>query len=404
MITDRLNHIVSPIAVPGVGGKYRDPAFLTDIVRCSDATKITTVDGGRTPPATGIEYSTMSAINANNSAFLLACFTVFELRTLPDLKRIQLPLDISTDTEPRWSRTDPQKFYYHRGNSLFEFNITTKLPTLIRTFTEYTTVGFGGGESDISPDGNYLVMDGNKKSEIFTFNLTTKTKNPVLQVSGIDAAVLTPRNEVILSWKTNGTGRRQGMELYDNAMNFIRQIMSINTHKFVMLDTDGSEVIICSPDQPGIQKVNINTSQATLLLDIGWHEPFIAGHIAGTIDATDPYVLVSTYDNGDGTKVVYPFQNEIFQVFLERRNRPVQRWAHNRANPSSPYGNQPHLTMSKDGSILIFNSNMGGQTDAYMFVISTPPIPVPLPVVKLALTGQLKDNLGNTYNISIAQN
>lgn len=402
MLTDALTHAVSPITVPAVGGSYLDPAFGTSIKRVSDAANITTVDGGRVPPGVGIEYSGMSAFNSNDTAILIACFSVFEIRTLPDLRRVQLPLEINTGSEPRWDRDEPNKFYYHNKNVLFSFDWTTLKSTPVQVFAEYNVVGFGGGESDISSDDNYLVMDGNNGAQIFTYNLATRTKGSVLLVpagSILDAAILTPSNRVIVSWKnTEGPNRFQGEELYDKDMRFLRQILPFDTHKTVSRDPDGGECMVTSPDTPGIEKINLDTSKVTSLLVIGYHWPYIAGHIAATMDETDPSVFVCTYDNGDGTKVVYPYQNEIFQVFLSGKKSPV-RWAHNRANPSSPYENQPQISVSRRGSKIGFMSNMGGRNDVYTFNI---PIAVPV-TLPPAQTATLTTSRGDRVEVTVKQ-
>lgn len=379
-LTDTATHAVSSITVPPVGGTYVDPAFGTVIKRVSDAAKITTVDGGRIPPGCGIEYSGMSAFNANDTALLIACFSVFELRTLPDLRRIQPPIEINTGSEPRWDRDEPNKFYYHNKNSLYAFDWTTLKSTLIQTFPEYTVIGFGGGESDISSDDTYLVLDGNNGAQIFTYNLATRIKGSVLPVQAgsiLDAAILTPSNRVIASWKnTEGPGRFQGEELYDKDMRFIRQILPFDTHKTVSRDPDGGECMVTSPDTPGIEKINLDTSKVTSLMVIGYHLPYVAAHIAATMEETDPSVFVCTYDNGDGTKVTYPHQDEIFQVFLSGK-KPTVRWAHHRTN-SAGYENQPQVSVSRRGTKLAFMSNMGGRNDVYMFdipVVVIPPLP-----------------------------
>ena len=42
--------------------------------------------------------------------------------------------------------------------------------------------------------------------------------------SGWDAVYISPDNNVLIAWLTNGNGRYQGEELYDENMTFLRQV------------------------------------------------------------------------------------------------------------------------------------------------------------------------------------
>src|SRR5262249_51501301 len=138
---------------PPAGGSYSDPVFGTAIKRLSDA--MHAVDAGRgvgVVTTIGTEYSTMSPFNSDNTRLLLVHFSYFALYDgAGNFLRNLVEYGINASSEPRWSRTDPNVFYYVAGNQIRAFNVGTLVAMVIHTFGEYTRVS-GMWESDISFD------------------------------------------------------------------------------------------------------------------------------------------------------------------------------------------------------------------------------------------------------------
>src|ERR1035437_7523474 len=105
---------------PAVGGSYIDPVFGSTITRISDAAHTISADSGKALPWVEAEYPTKSPFNADNSKILLIELSYFGLYDGVTLQRIK-PLCcqgaiVSASSEPLWSRTDPNVFYFHPTN------------------------------------------------------------------------------------------------------------------------------------------------------------------------------------------------------------------------------------------------------------------------------------------------
>ena len=110
---------------PAVGGTYVDPVFGSTVKRISNALATSNADRGGNLTWITDEYSTMSPFNSDNSRFLLvhqSYFGLYDGNT--GLYLSDLPLEISSSTEPRWSRTNNAVLYYHTGNQLKTYEMS----------------------------------------------------------------------------------------------------------------------------------------------------------------------------------------------------------------------------------------------------------------------------------------
>src|SRR5215470_17361728 len=264
---------------PVVGGSYIDPVFGSPIKRLTNAMNMKRADSGGAMPFVGPEYSTMCPFNQDKSRLLLVHFSYFGLYDGEGNFLKELPA-IDASAEPRWSRTDPNVFYYRHGNQFRSYNVGTDASTTVHTFTEYSSVS-GMGESDISLDGNHFVLAGDNRY-IFLYEISTDSKGAVLDASGhsFDSLYVTPNNNVTVTWLTNGNGTRfTGIELFDRNMNFQRQLAHAGGHMDVTNDLNGDEVLlwVASGDpQPltrcnaGVVKIRLSDAAQTCLWTADW--------------------------------------------------------------------------------------------------------------------------------------
>ena len=347
---------------PSAGGSYVDPVFGTTIRRVTNAMSTANADGGGNLTWIENEYSAMSAFNSDNSKFILVHQSYFGLYDGDGTFLYSLPLEISASSEPRWSRSSNGVLYYHVGNALKSYTIATGATAVVHTFSEYSSIS-GNGESDISADGDHFVLAGNG-SEIFVYQISTNQKFTVLNVGShsFDSMYITPNNEVIVSWLTNGTTRYTGQELFDTNMNFLRQLSHADGHKHLTSDTNGDEVLIwTNSDDPspiancqnGIVKIRLADATQTCLLQLGWS---LAVHITAPDGNGTAFVDTEAPANPQpGTSAWVPYTNELLQVKLDGSS--VTRWAHHRSFPVNSYNWQPKLTVSRDGTRLLFASD-----------------------------------------------
>ncbi|MGH9804345.1 MAG: choice-of-anchor D domain-containing protein, partial [Candidatus Acidiferrales bacterium] len=225
---------------PLKGQSYNDPAFSGKITRLSD---------GLVEFATAVhhEYASMSPFNADSTRILLLTgkggfFIVDKTGKVivgPD------QLGISGLNEPRWSPTDANTLYFHRGNQAKKYDAAAKKETTIRIFFQYSTIGFGGGESDISDDGDHLVIIGDNRF-VHVYQISTNTLGPVLDLAGnkYDYFDMSPNNNVLANYGSGGSGRFRGFELFDKNMNFIRQVLPWVGHADRGRDINGDEILV----------------------------------------------------------------------------------------------------------------------------------------------------------------
>ena len=367
---------------PPAGETFTDPVFETPITRITDAASTIGAADGNPLPRIEVEYSTKSPFNTDSSKILLLEVSYFGLYDGITLQRIRPlccgDLVVGATSEPVWSRTDSNVFYFHPvdSNQLRKYNIATDVQTVVHTFSEYISIS-SGGEAEISYDGDHLVLIGDNlltpgSREIFVYRISTDTKGPVFDATltgGFDAVYITPDNNVLIAWLATGTGRFQGTELYDEDMNFLRQVANNNGHKDVTRDVDGSEILVQTNSadptpipncQNGIVKIKLATAHQTCLLSLDWS---LAVHISA--GDQDGWVYVSTYNNSTASSPWFVYTNELLRISLD--GSVVRRLAHHRSDTTT-YEGQPRISVSRDGRRFLFNSNMmGSTTDVYSF-------------------------------------
>jgi hypothetical protein len=353
-------------APPAEGQSYTDPAFGTTIKRITNAFTQPDVSGGGMLTFITDEYSSMSPFNTSNSKMLLVFQDHFGLYDGSGSFLKDCPLEISAASEPRWSRTDRDVLYYHYGNQLRSYNTATDLIAILHVFGEYGSIS-GKGESDISFDGDHLVLVGDNR-HVFVYEISSNTKGPVFDAgtNGFDSVYITPDNNITVTWFQSGNGRYNGIELFDRNMNFLRQVSRAGGHMDVTRDTNGDEVLIwTNSNDPapicsnGIVKIRLADSQQTCLLPLDWS---LAVHISAP--DSNGWVFVETYAPGDPLTAPAwtTYTNEILQIKLD--GSEVRRLAHHRSRPFNSYNYQPHVSVSRDGGMLVYNSNFGLQASA----------------------------------------
>jgi hypothetical protein len=349
---------------PAAGQSYLDPVFGTAVRRLSDARQTANAADGGVVAMIGNEYSTMSPFNDDGSRLLLAHQSYFALYDGEGRYQRDLPFEISAASEPRWSRRDPNLFYYLYGNALKSYDAGSGARAVVRTFTGYAKVQ-GRGESDICFDGDHLVLVGDDR-DVFVYEISTDTAGPVLDTTGhpFDSVSIAPGDQVIVAWLQGGVLPRTGIELFDRDMRFLRQLAPAGGHMDVGRDVGGEPVLLWinaadplpRPDcQNAVVKVRLADAQQTCVLPLPWG---LAAHVS-VPDAGD-WFFVSTYAPADPLPVPGPwalYAGEVMQVRLD--GSEVRRLAHHRSRPFNSYGYTPRAAASRDGRRVVYSSNFG---------------------------------------------
>ena len=377
---------------PSVGGTYVDPVFGSTISRVSDALNTVNADRGGKLSWIENEYATMSAFNSDNSKFILVHESYFALYDGSGAYVRDLPLEINSSSEPRWSRKDQVTIYYHAGNQLKSYDIVSGTTAVVHSFNEYASIS-GQGEMDISEDGDHLVLTGDGHA-IFVYQISSGKKYNALETAGhtFDSVYITPNNNVTVTWTQAGTARYAGIELFDSNMNFQRQVAHAGGHMDVTRDTNGDEVLVwtnSNDSQPipncnnGVVKIRLADASQKCLAQLDWS---LAVHISAPDGNGTVFVDTEAPSNpAPGSSSWVPYTNEILQVKLDGSG--VMRLAHHRSRRLNNYNWQPKVSTSRDGSRLLFASNFDlpvidgydmEYSDTYLIRLngaSTPPPP-----------------------------
>lgn len=340
-------------------------------------------------------YATMCAFSHGNRYLELTHQDHLELYEGEGqhLKRLPLP----ADAEPWWSRKDPHILYHRRDAELRELDVRTDKVVTLRRFSATSISGYG--ESDISDDGDHLVL-ADPKGQIWVYNLRTdQIIAGALWKEPFNALYLTPDNDVLVCAYT-------GVYLMSDG----RKVAPSLAHNDVTRDVDGEPILIRfnGDDLPeggcpnGIEKVNIRTGKRTCIWPLGWVSQALGGgpaSYAGHISCGDnlPWCAVSLYSPYNAVP------SRIYKAWLDGSRQELicdtGSLMIQEPDPTRPghtrmaYNPTPRASVSRDGSRLVFNSNSGildrgpNYTDVFMVKLEEsapvvePPKPKPEPIV-----------------------
>lgn len=261
-----------------------------------------------------------------------------------------------------WSRHEPNWLYTTEGNELRVFDIGADWntqPTLVHKFTDYQYVNIGGGEGDISDDGDFLPLigDGNKA---FLFRLSTKSIVGIPTfLPNLNACYVTPSNRLIA---TGGFGVS-----FVESGNLGVTIAYKQEHMDVGRDVDGQEIIVWLDDRTNdIVKIRLNDiDHPTTLLSLGWSPlggpESMTPHVC--LPFNKPYAIISTY----GRDLTMRHANQVLLVPLNGNAPTILAYHHSdttSGNSDQRYSGQPRA-VSSDKQFL-FNARENNENVVYI--------------------------------------
>ncbi|MBI1760777.1 MAG: hypothetical protein HYR56_05000 [Acidobacteria bacterium] len=359
---------------PAVGVKYRDTVFGAPIVRLSNGWT-------QFKDAVHHEYATMSPFNQDDSLILMQADNHGFMVADRNGKLVVPPetLALSNSAEPRWSGNDPNVFYYHAENQLLKFDVARRQKNVVRVFAQYQKITFGGGECDISEDGDHLMIVGDDRhAALYTFSTNSLGKTADLKALGGEwvEVYVTANNNIMARWGSEGIGPHKGMALYDKDFNFVRQIAPFGGHSDQGRDVNSDEVLFVgayrdnSPppgcEHNGVEKIRLADAKRSCLLPLNWDAEM---HISSNSNGKNPWVLVSVTDTAKGTAAANADLPPDWQrrwgvrfnevMIVRADGTELRHLAHHRSRTLSSYWFQPRASISKDGKYAVFDSNFG---------------------------------------------
>jgi hypothetical protein len=169
-----------------------------------------------------------------------------------------------------------------------------------------------------------------------------------------------------------------GLMVYDQDLRNGRGLLRTIGHYDPALDAQGREVIVYQDiDTDYLSMLDLETGQVTPLWPIDFAHTPIGFHFSGLAYDRPGWALVSTYSGGHPTAYTW-MDDQVFAVELKPNGRVV-RLAHTHShvdeNQEHDYWAEPHASVNRDFSQVLFTSNWGrsGTEQVEMYLIALPP-------------------------------
>lgn len=360
----------APVAEPGLGGAYTDPAFGTLVRRLS----LTAA-----PPARGEtvgtvpEYSKAQAWNTDEKRLLLhgtdGRWLLYDGRTLRFLGPAAIP---AGDLEPRWSPTNPDRLTYVLGDSVYEYLLSKRRSRRLARFRGLGPLS-SGAEQERSRNGRWFALHGPVRegaggrflsTRAFVADLRrgrrgpVKTLRPPTRDDFLDYVAIVPDGRrVMVMWAGYGA------VLYTRTWRRVRRLTDWDEHADFCRDRGGRDVLVIAHYRPDrndqtVELVPLDGSRRRVL----WNVPAynLALHISCRNTRLPGWAFLSSYWDGLGQRPgPTPLENEVFALGLDSTQaRPVlRRLAHTRMTERADYFDEPHATVRQDGRVVLFASN-----------------------------------------------
>lgn len=319
------------------------------------------------------EYSTVCPWNADGSRLLLIAVDHFQLYSLSDAGYYKLLMDLPIDAnqEPRWSRTDPSRFYYVADNALMVLvlghtgEVTAQYAQHV--FPEYQRIS-GMSEGDVAQNDigfssdEYIVLAGINGSsiEVFLYNITDDQKFPPVRQSSFDSIKLSPGGKIVLARDTGLYYLQADSRLTE--VNGHAAVANFDNRDVLIWCTNGlrqnwhNSVELIDIERPLERRVLINFGQKNY-----------ATHIS-TCDKS--FCLVSVFD---------PTEKLPMQLWkVPYIGSPVL--IEETAIKYRGYTSQPKATLNRNGSLAAYSIDDGSSVNTWIIDVEPEPLPEPVPV------------------------
>ncbi|HEX7029249.1 MAG TPA: hypothetical protein VF254_01530 [Gammaproteobacteria bacterium] len=398
---------------PEKGESFRDPHYGACIVRLTDHRN--------EPPAGFIRnyYSRFQPFNADESRILLIAqdgmWHLYDAKTFEYLK----PLDLGGGSvEPRWHPSDPDILYVlpeGGGLSMHAYDVETGERVRIADFTDLESIAGDDDAGDIrkvwpkaariwtrwegspSRDGRYWAFqvetEDGEPLGLITFDLAAQRILGTYDIRDIgrpDHISMSPKgNYAVASWprdaadcplfRDKGTLEKPcGLMAFSLDFEEATALAEGSPHSDIAIDADGREVIVISNyDSGNVEMIDLASGKITPLWRIYIDGASTALHVSGKAYRKPGWVLVSTYWTKDPNDAHPWYENKLMAVELKADPRILN--IANIVTRSRSYFTEPHATVNRDFTRVVFNANWGTgkEEDIDAYIALLPPDAVP---------------------------
>lgn len=358
---------------PVKGMPLLDPAFGTCLVRATDHAS---------EPPSGFarnDYSRRQAFNADRTRFLVyALDGHWHLYDAESLAHVRLLPGLAADAEPQWHPSDPRRLYFvpnSGGLVLLELDVVTGSITIAADFSGKLPWADAArvwtrSEGSPSASGRYWCFQAETAGfairGVFVYDLATQ------QVVGTRSLTARPDHVgmsasgrwCVVSHLAGDGGTVAWNPTFTDSL----PLHHTSEHSDLAFAANGDDVFAFVDYQSNagdLLMVNLDTGERTVLFPTYIDGTATAYHVSGKSFARPGWVLLSTYADSGPEKWLH---RRILAVELVASPRVVQL-AHHHSHFNG-YWTEPHASVSRDFSRVLFSSNWGSTSDtdvdAYM--------------------------------------
>jgi hypothetical protein len=371
---------IADLAKPVRGMAFAEPAYNTCETRATDHAADGVSGFARN------DYSRRQAFNADSSQHIVysldGFWHLYDAQTHAHLKALAGP---AGDAEPQWHPTDPDLLYYLPTNgvgmTVMELTVSTDTSRVVgdlsaRLKEKWASASVAWTKSEGSPSKDarfwcFMVEDADFGSlGVITWDRDTDTIVGSMDTNGErpDHLSMSPSGEycVVSSDGPDGTSA------YSRDFSQRTQLLHKSEHSDIAIDANGDDVFVAvdyQSDAGDIFMVNIRTGVRTMLLPSYLNGSETALHISGKAFNKPGWVVLSTYADRSGDRQW--FHRKVMAVELTA-DPTIYNLAFTH-NADNGYWTEPHASVNRDFTKVLFNSNWGTgsdtDVDAYMVEI-----------------------------------
>lgn len=408
----KLNPSQPAMNKPAKGVAVREPNFNTCLVRATDRTS----DTGSSTTFIRNDYSRRQAFNADNTYFIAytidGWWHLYDANTMKHLRRLSprvvnpstpAQYHMAGDAEPQWHPTDPNILYYlptNGGTKLLKLDVRNnsysvaadfagKLPSWASGAAHIWTKSEGSPSADGRywgfqvEDSNfrllgYIVWDLQENRLVGSMQSSSRPDHSSMSASG-RWFVTSSDSTGTWAWSRDFTIKKK---LLNKSEHSDLAFGPNGEDYYVSIDyqSNNGDVFFVDIDAcPGVpaSATSAPLCPRTVLFPTYNNGSATALHVSGKGMRKPGWVVISTYGTSRTRSGEWPwYTNKIFAVELKANPR-IYPLAFTR-NAGGGYWAEPHASVSRDFTRIIFNSNWatsGENVEAY--IVHIPPTALP---------------------------
>ena len=384
---------------PAVGESYTDPVFGETVKRITDTYPMAGANGH-------IQYSSKPMINADSTMMITqdAFAGRLDIRDM-DGNLLKTNAFSYTNENFHWHPTDKNRIIFINGANLREYDYSTDTSTTLKTFASAAT---NGGTLEICDQtARYYVAIIDNLTDLVVWDriedaLYTGGRT---NISGNDYVGMCPDGSYVLVGGDSGWTTSYPLNHGTNTIGSKNQLCNALTHGDTMTDSDGVTWFVFDAmpttypvNAAALVAVRVDTSSPS----VTWKYAFnhgnwtLDGHAGCNVigDNRDWFAWnseeVTNYNDSDPWTPWVSYRDEI--ILINIKTGEIRRLCHHRSrttNGTFNYYWQPKASISIDGKIVAFSSNMGrtivNYCDAYTVTtgLGPPAAPQNLRIIKI---------------------